>query len=35
MPQTGTFVPAEASRSGVVCRYFPRVEASDNLARGE
>ncbi len=35
MAQTGSFVPAEEARIGVVDRIFTRVGASDNLAAGE
>ncbi len=35
MAQTGSFVPADSARIGVVDRIFCRVGASDNLARGE
>jgi DNA mismatch repair protein MutS len=35
MAQTGSFVPADAARVGVVDRVFTRVGASDNLARGQ
>jgi DNA mismatch repair protein MutS len=35
LAQTGSFVPAESARLGVVDRVFTRVGASDRLARGE
>ncbi|HNR13002.1 MAG TPA: DNA mismatch repair protein MutS [Thermodesulfobacteriota bacterium] len=35
MAQSGSFVPAEAARFGVVDKIFTRIGASDNLARGE
>jgi DNA mismatch repair protein MutS len=35
MAQTGSFVPADAARLGLVDRIFTRVGASDDLARGE
>jgi len=35
LAQTGSFVPAESARIGVVDRVFTRVGASDRLARGE
>lgn len=35
MAQTGSFVPADSAKIGVVDRIFCRVGASDNLARGE
>lgn len=35
LAQTGSFVPAESARLGIVDRIFCRVGASDNLARGE
>jgi len=35
LAQTGSFVPAEEARVGVVDRVFTRVGASDRLARGE
>jgi DNA mismatch repair protein MutS len=35
MAQTGSFVPAQRARIGVVDRIFTRIGASDNLARGE
>lgn len=35
LAQTGSFVPAESARIGVVDQIFCRVGASDNLARGE
>jgi DNA mismatch repair protein MutS len=35
MAQAGSFVPAAATRIGVVDRVFTRVGASDNLARGQ
>ncbi|MEJ7809287.1 MAG: DNA mismatch repair protein MutS, partial [Gemmatimonadaceae bacterium] len=35
MAQTGSFVPAERARVGVVDRLFTRVGASDNLVRGQ
>jgi DNA mismatch repair protein MutS len=35
LAQTGSFVPAERARVGVVDRVFTRVGASDRLARGE
>lgn len=35
MAQTGSFVPADEARIGVVDRIFTRVGASDNLARGQ
>jgi DNA mismatch repair protein MutS len=35
LAQTGSFVPAESARIGIVDRIFCRVGASDNLARGE
>ena len=35
MAQSGSFVPADSARIGVVDRIFCRVGASDNLARGE
>jgi DNA mismatch repair protein MutS len=35
LAQTGSFVPAESMRLGVVDRIFTRVGASDRLARGE
>jgi len=35
MAQTGSFVPAESARIGVVDRIFTRVGAADNLARGQ
>jgi len=34
MAQTGSFVPAEAARIGVVDKVFSRVGAADELARG-
>lgn len=34
LAQTGSFVPAEKARIGLVDRLFSRVGASDNLARG-
>ena len=34
LAQTGSFVPAERARVGVVDRLFSRVGAADNLARG-
>lgn len=34
LAQTGSFVPARASRIGVIDRLFSRVGASDDLARG-
>ena len=34
LAQTGSFVPADAARIGVVDRMFSRVGASDDLARG-
>ncbi|MBC6440735.1 MAG: DNA mismatch repair protein MutS [Rhodospirillales bacterium] len=34
MAQTGSFVPAQAARIGVVDRLFSRVGAADDLARG-
>ena len=34
LAQTGSFVPAEAARIGVVDRLFSRVGAADDLARG-
>ena len=35
MAQTGSFVPAEAARIGVVDKIFTRVGASDNISLGE
>ncbi len=35
LAQTGSFVPAQSARLGIVDRIFCRVGASDNLARGE
>ena len=35
MAQSGSFVPAERARIGVVDRVFTRVGASDNLVRGQ
>lgn len=35
LAQTGSFVPADYARLGIVDRVFCRVGASDNLARGE
>jgi DNA mismatch repair protein MutS len=35
LAQTGSFVPAESARVGVVDRIFTRVGASDRLAKGE
>jgi DNA mismatch repair protein MutS len=35
LAQTGSFVPADRARVGVVDRVFTRVGASDRLARGE
>ncbi len=35
LAQTGSFVPADSARVGVVDRIFTRVGASDRLARGE
>ncbi len=35
LAQTGSFVPAESARVGIVDRVFTRVGASDRLARGE
>jgi DNA mismatch repair protein MutS len=35
LAQSGSFVPAEAARVGVVDRIFTRVGASDRLAQGE
>jgi DNA mismatch repair protein mutS len=35
LAQTGSFVPADKARIGLVDRIFCRVGASDNLARGE
>ena len=35
MAQIGSFVPAEEAEIGLVDRIFTRVDASDNLARGE
>lgn len=35
MAQTGSFVPAQGARIGVVDRVFTRVGASDNLSTGE
>lgn len=35
MAQTGSFVPAEAARIGVVDKIFTRVGASDNISSGE
>lgn len=35
LAQTGSFVPADKVRLGVIDRIFCRVGASDNLARGE
>ena len=35
LAQTGSFVPADRARVGMVDRIFCRVGASDNLARGE
>lgn len=35
MAQTGSYVPADSAKIGVVDRIFCRVGASDNLARGE
>lgn len=35
LAQTGSFVPADAARIGVVDRLFSRVGASDDLARGQ
>ena len=34
MAQMGSFVPARAARLGIVDRVFPRIGASDNVARG-
>lgn len=35
MAQTGSFVPAEAARIGIVDKIFTRVGASDNISLGE
>ncbi len=35
MAQTGSFVPAEAARIGLVDKIFTRVGASDNISSGE
>lgn len=35
MAQTGSFVPAEAARIGIVDKIFTRVGASDNISSGE
>ncbi|MBQ5570548.1 MAG: DNA mismatch repair protein MutS, partial [Treponema sp.] len=35
LAQTGSFVPCQSARIGIVDRIFCRVGASDNLARGE
>ncbi|MCQ2575528.1 MAG: DNA mismatch repair protein MutS [Treponema sp.] len=35
LAQTGSFVPADKARLGIVDRIFCRVGASDNLAKGE
>ena len=35
LAQTGSFVPADKARIGIVDRIFCRVGASDNLAKGE
>ena len=35
LAQTGSFVPADEAKIGIVDRIFCRVGASDNLARGE
>lgn len=35
MAQTGSFVPAQAAKVGIVDKLFSRVGASDNLAAGE
>ncbi len=35
MAQTGSFVPAQAARIGVVDKIFTRVGASDNISSGE
>ncbi|MGN0728629.1 DNA mismatch repair protein MutS [Treponema sp.] len=35
LAQTGSFVPADSARLGIVDKIFCRVGASDNLARGE
>lgn len=35
MAQTGSFVPAEAARIGMVDKVFTRVGASDNISSGE
>ncbi len=35
LAQTGSFVPAESAKIGIVDRIFTRVGASDRLARGE
>ena len=35
LAQTGSFIPADSARLGIVDRIFCRVGASDNLARGE
>lgn len=35
MAQSGSFVPAESARIGIVDKIFTRVGASDNISRGE
>ena len=35
LAQTGSFVPAEAARIGIVDKIFTRVGASDNISVGE
>ena len=35
LAQTGSFVPADSAKLGIVDRIFCRVGASDNLAKGE
>ena len=35
MAQTGSFVPAQEARIGVIDKIFTRVGASDNISRGE
>ena len=35
MAQTGSFVPAEEARIGLIDKVFTRVGASDNISRGE